>query len=102
MIIGLILLLLSSSASALNIKHLDAPMTNMKTVATIELRQYDKLNMDRAIKKQYGYDKRALAFAVREQDKCTVHTRKIKDWNDNDMLKLLGHEVMHCFGANHE
>ena len=32
---------------------------------------------------------------------CTVHAVTPKDWNDQPALKILGHEVAHCFMAGH-
>ena len=33
--------------------------------------------------------------------KCYVHVIMPEDWNDKQQLQSLGHEIMHCFGANH-
>ena len=33
---------------------------------------------------------------------CTIYSTKPKSFNDKPKLQLLGHELMHCFGAKHE
>jgi len=33
---------------------------------------------------------------------CTIILPKPDNFNDKNKLTILGHELMHCFGANHE
>lgn len=33
---------------------------------------------------------------------CTVHALKPRDFNDEPLLKVLGHEFLHCLGATHK
>ncbi len=37
-----------------------------------------------------------------EKGHCTIVMQKPKDFNDKSNLMILGHEMMHCFGAAHE
>ena len=32
---------------------------------------------------------------------CEVHVMMPTDWNDKNALQSLGHETLHCFGADH-
>ena len=32
---------------------------------------------------------------------CVIHIIKPRDWNDVQIQADLGHEVLHCFGADH-
>ena len=44
----------------------------------------------------------AHACMRHSSDGCFIYTQKPKSWNDNVMLKRLGHELAHCFGGVHE
>ena len=37
-----------------------------------------------------------------QKETCTIIMPKPKDFNDKTHLTILGHELMHCFGASHE
>ncbi|MBT3309693.1 MAG: hypothetical protein HOL04_02655 [Gammaproteobacteria bacterium] len=39
---------------------------------------------------------------VRRDGSCEIHVMMPYNWNDNDAMRTVGHELMHCFGAAHE
>jgi hypothetical protein len=43
-----------------------------------------------------------IACANKNGPTCNIIARKPKNFNDHTALMLIGHEVMHCFGAKHE
>ena len=65
----------------------------------------DMLDLNRKFQSLDG-ESLVRAFSVPGTDSngnriCFVHVIKPADWNDKQQLQSLGHEVMHCFGANH-
>ena len=43
-----------------------------------------------------------LAFQVWNGDICEIHTIAPYGWNDIQRQADLGHELLHCYGANHD
>ncbi len=42
-------------------------------------------------------------YAISKRDgSCEIHTMMPYNWNDDDAMRTLGHELLHCFGATHE
>ncbi len=39
---------------------------------------------------------------VRRDGTCEIHVMMPYNWNDDDAMRTVGHELMHCFGAVHE
>lgn len=39
---------------------------------------------------------------VRRDGSCEIHVMMPYNWNDDDAMRTVGHELMHCFGAVHE
>lgn len=39
---------------------------------------------------------------VRYDGTCEIHVMMPYHWNDDDAMRTVGHELMHCFGATHE
>lgn len=39
---------------------------------------------------------------VRRDGSCEIHVMMPYNWNDDDAMRTVGHELMHCFGARHE
>jgi len=47
--------------------------------------------------------KRVHAFTMKSKDGCSIYVPESTDgWNDEHMLREIGHEVLHCLGATHE
>ena len=44
----------------------------------------------------------ALACAMLVDNECFVYAQKPRSWNDSVKLRTLGHEILHCFGGEHE
>lgn len=48
-------------------------------------------------------NKRVHAFALKYDELCSIFIPKTSNsWNDDHMLREIGHEVLHCLGATHE
>ncbi len=42
-------------------------------------------------------------YAVVHRDgRCEIHTMMPYNWNDDNAMRTLGHELLHCLGAAHE
>ena len=42
-------------------------------------------------------------FARKHKDgTCEIHAMNPYNWNDDDAMRTIGHELMHCMGAKHE
>ncbi len=39
---------------------------------------------------------------VHSDGRCEIHVMMPYHWNDDDAMRTVGHELMHCFGAEHE
>jgi hypothetical protein len=39
---------------------------------------------------------------IKSKNKCDIVMRKPTNFNDDLHMEVLGHELMHCLGANHE
>jgi hypothetical protein len=66
----------------------------------------DKLNSD--FKKSSGLPEddesmiRAFTLTRDGDDVCIVHMIPPTLWDDRETLAIMGHEVLHCLGANHQ
>ena len=47
-----------------------------------------------------GFDD-AMAFQMWNGEVCEVHVMQMKGWNDVQVQSDLGHEILHCYGTNH-
>ena len=47
-----------------------------------------------------GFDN-AIAFQMWKGEVCQIHVMRIQGWNDLQIQSDLGHEILHCYGADH-
>lgn len=41
-------------------------------------------------------------FALVKDNTCIILVNKFEKWDDRSSMAVLGHEVLHCFGADHD
>jgi|SaaInlStandDraft_4_1057021.scaffolds.fasta_scaffold33181_3 hypothetical protein len=39
---------------------------------------------------------------IHDNSDCEIHAMNPYNWNDDDAMRTIGHELMHCMGASHE
>ena len=76
--------------------------TNMSYLEAyvVEFDSYDELQTEYRL---VGGDKgEVAAFTYWDEDgDCIINILSIEGWNDNQKMADLGHEAIHCMGANH-
>lgn len=80
---------------------LDSPLEATQTYSRLSVKFYDDLDaLQKACNREKG-QRQANGCAVHINEYCLVMQMRPRDWRDYERLSVLGHEVMHCLGANH-
>ena len=76
--------------------------TNMSYLEAyvVEFDSYDELQTEYRL--VGGDEGEVAAFTYWDEDgDCIINILSIEGWNDNQKMADLGHEAIHCMGANH-
>jgi len=100
------LLLLAFTANAYEYKEYEQPMEITKSSERIAINFMtpDKINQLWSDNVEGDRSKMKVhAFTLKSDSGCQIFIPKTTNsWNDNHMLREIGHEVLHCLGASHE